>query len=342
MAAARLRASVWQSVFTHDMRRYRRTLWARMGDFATLITGPSGTGKELVARAIAMSRYVDFDEAKLSFGKDLPGAFHPINVAALAPTLVESELFGHRRGSFTGAIQDRKGWLEVCPAAGTVFLDEIGDLDPAIQVKLLRVIETRQFQAVGDTTPRRFDGKLIAATNRNLAEAMRLGKFREDLYYRLCSDLIVTPSLAEQLNESPEILRELVLYFAQQVAGDEAEEVAREAEAWIRNRLGTSYPWAGNYRELAQCVRNIMIRREYHPPRADGPVSREDWLSGPLTADELLSRYCTLVYSETGSYEETARRLRLDRRTVRKRVDPELLQVLQKQRNADVPQRDLY
>jgi len=325
MAAARLRAAVWQSVFTHDMRRYRRTLWAGMGDFTTLITGPSGTGKELVARAIALSRYVPFDESKLSFGADLAGMFHPVNVAALAPTLVESELFGHRRGAFTGAIEDRKGWLEVCPKLGTVFLDEIGDLDPAIQVKLLRVIETRQFQAVGDTAARRFEGKLIAATNRHLGEAMRDGRFREDLYYRLCSDLVVTPSLVDQLRESPAVLGELVLYLAQQVAGQEAEAVAEEAEAWIRKNLGPDYPWPGNYRELGQCLRNILIRQEYRPAGAARRRTREEWLSGPLTAEELLRRYCTLSYAETGSYEETARRLQLDRRTVKKKIDREML-----------------
>ena len=190
MPAARLRASIWQSVFTHDMRRYRRVLYRRMGDFPTLITGPSGTGKELIARAIAGARYVPFDPERMEFA-DAPGeSFLPINIAALSPTLIESELFGHRRGSFTGAIGDRKGWLEACPPSGSVFLDELGEMDLAIQVKLLRVIETRTFSAVGDTAPREFHGKLIAATNRDLPTEIRAGRFREDLYYRLCADLI--------------------------------------------------------------------------------------------------------------------------------------------------------
>ena len=140
-----------------------------MGDFPTLITGPSGTGKELIARAIAGARYVPFDPERMEFA-DAPGeSFLPINIAALSPTLIESELFGHRRGSFTGAIGDRKGWLEACPPSGSVFLDELGEMDLAIQVKLLRVIETRRFSAVGDTAAREFHGKLIAATNRELA-----------------------------------------------------------------------------------------------------------------------------------------------------------------------------
>lgn len=329
MPAARLRASIWQSIFTHDMRRYRRTLYARMGEFATLITGPSGTGKELVARAIAQSRYAPFDAGWLAFPGEEAEVFFPINISALSPTLVESELFGHRRGAFTGAVADRKGWLETCPELGSVFLDELGDLDPAIQVKLLRVIETRTFHPVGDTAGRQFRGKLITATNRDLPAAMRKGQFREDLYYRLCSDQVTTPSLAEQLADSPGLLGELIDYMARRVAGAEAEELAAEVEEWIDGNLGRAYPWPGNFRELEQCVKNVLIRRNYRPTgTASGNPAEEfarDARAGRLTADALLRRYVTLVYSQTKSYEETARRLAMDRRTVKNKVDRELL-----------------
>jgi hypothetical protein len=324
LPAARLRASIWQSVFTHDMRRYQRTLYARMGEFATLITGPSGTGKELAARAIAQSRYLAFDESALRFPSDPSSLFFPINISALSPTLVESELFGHRRGSFTGAIADRKGWLETCPEWGSVFLDELGDLDPSIQVKLLRVIETRTFHPVGDTAGRQFGGKLIAATNRDLAARTAKGEFREDLYYRLCSDQIATPSLASQLAESPQALDELIVYMARRVAGAEAESLARDVSQWVERNLGRDYAWPGNYRELEQCVKNVLIRHDYRPlrvPLAGGAETiLSDFSEGRLTAAELLSRYCTLVYKHTGSYEETARRTGLDRRTVRSKV----------------------
>ena len=329
MPAARLRAAVWQSVFSHDMRRYRRTLYGRMGDFATLITGPSGTGKEIAARAIAQSRYIAFDERKLAFPGEESAIFFPINIAALSSALVESELFGHRRGSFTGAIADRKGWLETCPPAGAVFLDELGDLDPAIQVKLLRVIETRTFHPVGDTAGRQFRGKLIAATNRDLAAAIREGRFREDLYYRLCSDQIVTPSLAEQLADSPGVLRQLIVYMTRRVAGSEGEDLADDVAKWIDRNLGADYPWPGNYRELEQCIKNVLIRRDYRPSRTapSDPLDEiaRDFRAGKLSAEEMLSRYCTVVYRQTESYEETARRIGLDRRTVKKKVDGELL-----------------
>jgi len=323
--AARLRAAVWQSIFTHDMRRYRRTLFARMSEFATLITGPSGTGKELVARAIAQSRYLPFDHRPMTFPDEDAAPFFPINISALSPTLVESELFGHRRGSFTGAVGDRKGWLETCSELGSVFLDELGDLDLGIQVKLLRVIETRTFHPVGDTASRRFQGKLIAATNRDLAAAIRQRHFREDLYYRLCSDQISTPSLSQQLADSPQMLRELIVYMARKVAGAEAEEFASEAVAWVEQHLGSGYSWPGNYRELEQCVRNVLIRRDYQPsaPAAKSPdddlASR--FRAGAFTAEQLLGCYCAFLYRQTGSYEETARRVELDRRTVKAKIE---------------------
>lgn len=336
MPAARLRAAIWQSIFTHDMRRYRRSLYRQMSDFTTLVTGPSGAGKELVARAVGLSRYIPFD-VKLEQFDDFAGSFFALNLSALSPTLIESELFGHCRGAFTGAVADRTGWLEVCPAPGTVFLDEIGELDAAIQVKLLRVLQTRTFQRLGETTNRRFEGKIIAATNRNLAEELAAGRFREDFYYRLCSDLIVAPTLREQLTDAPEDLRNLIDFLVERILGEDDAEFAAEVEAWILEHLRPSYAWPGNMRELEQCVRNVLIRGEYHPlplhqpdPVAD-PYRElvEQVATGALTADELVARYCTIVYLQTGSYEQAARRLGLDRRTVKAKVDEGFLHQLQ-------------
>jgi hypothetical protein len=328
--ACRLRAAVWESIFTHDLRRYRRSLYARMGDVTTLITGPSGTGKELVARAIGLSRYIPFDPRTRVFEEDSAGSFHTLNLSALSPTLIESELFGHRRGSFTGALEDRAGWLEICPALGTVFLDEIGEIDPRVQVKLLRVLQTRQFQRLGDTRSQPFRGKVIAATNRDLAREMRDGRFREDFYYRICSDIVTTPPLHELLAGSPRELRDLLLFIARRVAGDEAESLAGEVETWIERHLGREYAWPGNFRELEQCVRNVMVRGTYRPAASTGPGDDllEAVRAGRVSAEELLRRYCTSVYAQTGSYEETARRIGIDRRTVKSRVDRAMLERL--------------
>ena len=332
--AAKLRGDAWQSIFTHDMRRYRRSLYRRMHDVTTLVTGPSGTGKELVSRAIGLSRYVPFDPQREMFVTNLEGAFHALNLSALSPTLIESELFGHRKGAFTGALQDRVGWLESCPPFGTVLLDEIGELDASIQVKLLRVLQTREFQRIGETTPREFKGKLIAATNRDLGAEMRAGRFREDLYYRLCADLIETPSLRDQLRDSPGELRNLVLFVCERVIGaDEAADLAAEVLDCVERDLGPDYAWPGNVRELEQCVRNVLVRKRYTPRIASRTQDAADdvaaaWRDGGLTAKELLRRYCTRVYATTGSYQETARRLDLDRRTVKRSIDADLLERL--------------
>ncbi|MGH7215786.1 MAG: sigma 54-interacting transcriptional regulator [Nitrospiraceae bacterium] len=333
LPAARLRAAVWQSIFTHDLIRYRRSLYARMGDIPTLIAGPSGTGKELVAQAIGLSRYIPFDAAKRTFQTNFGASFHALNLSALPPTLIESELFGHKRGAFTGAVQDRVGWLETCSPLGTVFLDEIAEVDVAIQVKLLRVLEARTFQRVGEAKERLFQGKLVAATNRDLGTEMRAGRFREDLYYRLCADLVQTPLLQARLCDSPQELHDLLLFLAQRLVGEaEVEALTHEAEEWITKHLGRGYQWPGNVRELEQCLRNVMIRGEYRQPRRAASMAHDSLvqriISGSLTTDELMRSYCTLSYARTGSYLETARRLRLDRRTVKEKIDVKLLERL--------------
>lgn len=198
-------------------------------------------------------------------------------------------------------------------------------MDLSIQVKLLRVIETRRFSAVGDTAVREFHGKLIAATNRDLPREIRAGRFREDLYYRLCADLIQTPSLAEQIQDTPAVLHELLLYMTQRTVGDEVERCLPEVESWIRANLPSDYSWPGNYRELEQCVRNVVIRRSYQPLEAHAAPVEDEFLSrfrtGAMTAEELLARYAAQVYQITGSYEEAARRMGLDRRTVKAKVE---------------------
>jgi transcriptional regulator with AAA-type ATPase domain len=330
MPAARLRAAVWQSIFTHDMQRYGRSLYRSMGDLTTLILGESGTGKELVARAIGLARYIPFDEERGSFQEDYTRGFHAVSLSALSPTLIESELFGHRRGAFTGALEDRVGWLESCSPLGAVFLDEIGELEASIQVKLLRVLQSRSFQRVGESEDRRFQGKLLAATNRDLPSEIASGGFREDLYYRLCSDVIRTPTLREQIADSPGELRGLIAMLARRIVeGPDADALIREVAAFVDRELGRDYPWPGNVRELEQCVRNVLIRGRYEPPEISRQPAGDELAallrSGSLSAEQLLRRYCTQLYAQTGSYEAAARRLGLDRRTVKAKVDPQLL-----------------
>jgi DNA-binding NtrC family response regulator len=331
LPAANLRAKIWQSIFTHDLRRYRRSLYRTLPQVTTLVTGPSGSGKELVAQAIGLSRYIPFDATQKRFAVHPAERYFAINLSAFSKSLIESELFGHAKGAFTDAATARVGWLEACGEYGSVLLDEIGDLDPTTQVKLLRVLQNRQFQRLGETKLRDFPGKVIAATNRDLRREIAAGAFREDLFYRLCSDVIETPSLAEHLRDNPDVLEHLVAHLAGRIAPEERETLAGEAVAWLRKNLPPDYRWPGNIRELEQCVRNIMIRGEYAPSSQGAPMAHEasgvmalldqmDSLS--LTADELIRHYCQMAYRKTGSFEKAAKRLQLDRRTVRAKVDP--------------------
>ena len=204
-----------------------------------------------------------------------------------------------------------------------MFLDEIGELDAAIQVKLLRVLQTRELQRVGETEVHHFGGKVIAATNRHLGRELAACRFREDFYYRICADRITTPTLREQLADTPGDLRNLLRIAADRVLGPAgADELTAEVERWVETNLQADYPWRGNMRELEQCVRSILIRGDYQPlpPVPAGETAEVLW-DGGLTADEVLQLYCANVHAQTGSYQETARRLGLDRRTVRVKID---------------------
>ena len=325
--ATRLRAAVWESIFTHSLSRYLRILYSQMHNFAVLVTGPSGAGKELVAQAIGRSQYRPFDPQDETFvGKG--ESFLALNLPALSPSLIESELFGHRRGAFTGADTDRIGWLEQCPQHGAVFLDEIGELDATIQVKLLRVAQSRDYSRLGESKPRQFLGKLLAATNRDLAKEMHAGRFREDLYYRLCSDSVVVPSLHEQVNDQPEVLYSLIHFLAGRLLNEASEceinLISNEVHSFIKQKLPADYRWPGNIRELDQCVRSVLLRQAYSPPSTKPIAVRPQWLEraekGNLSADELLNAYCGHVYAIQGGYEPAGRVLGLDRRTVKSRV----------------------
>lgn len=334
--AANLRARIWQSIFTHDFRRYRRSLRKTLSQVTTLIIGPSGSGKELVAQAIGMSRWIPFNERERQFVTQPADSYAPINISAFARNLVESELFGHAKGAFTDAGTARVGWLEACGEHGCVLLDEIGELDSATQVKLLRVLQNRQFQRLGETKVRDFHGKVIAATNRDLRKEIEAGRFREDLYYRLCGDVIETPPLAAQTQDNPDMLEDLVTQIVERMTPDEKDSLTAEVLKSITECMPTNYHWPGNIRELEQCVRNIMICGRCYPATAftaDGAVNASGDLAPDLfrlacrmqavevTADEVLQEYCHWAWRQTGSFDQAARRLLLDRRTVRAKAD---------------------
>ncbi|MBR5024900.1 MAG: sigma-54-dependent Fis family transcriptional regulator [Victivallales bacterium] len=326
MAAANLRTAIWQSIFTCDLYRYYRQLFTKMDTITTLITGESGTGKELVARAIAFSQFIPFDPKTMRFEEFYLNCFHPVQLSAMPQSLVESELFGHAKGAFTGAIRERHGHFETCQTHGCIFLDEIGDVSIETQAKLLRLLQTRQFQRIGDTTPISFEGKIIAASNIDLQEACRCGKFRQDLLFRICSDTIHTAPLRTLIDGQEDELRQFVIILAKRILdGQDAVDFASQCSDWIIKHLGMDYPWPGNVRELEQCLRNLLIRGDYTPMTTNriSPATDDEAFFNRcnMTADELLSRYIVALHKRHGSVLATAKASGMDRRTVKKYLD---------------------
>ncbi len=207
-----------------------------------LIEGESGTGKELVAKAIHFN----------SPRRDKP--FVAVSCSALAETLLESELFGHEKGAFTGAVATRKGRFELAHG-GTLFLDEIGELSAGLQVKLLRVLQERSFERVGGTRPITVDIRLIAATNRNLKEEVARGRFREDLFFRLNVVHIVLPPLRERRED----IRLLVNHFLEKYAAERKSGVPVKGLSPEVERLFYEYDWPGNVRELENVIERVMV-----------------------------------------------------------------------------------
>jgi two-component system response regulator AtoC len=207
-----------------------------------LIEGETGTGKELIAQAIHQA------------SPRARAPFVPVHCAALPPQLLESELFGHERGSFTGATERREGRFELADT-GTVFLDEIGEIGPEIQVKLLRFLETKSFERIGSSKTMTVDVRLVAATNRNLEQMVKDGKFREDLFFRLNVVRITTPPLRERTEDIPVLLEHFIKVYSKENA---YEPVTVEPGAM---RYLQSYPWPGNIRELRNFAENAVVLR---------------------------------------------------------------------------------
>jgi DNA-binding NtrC family response regulator len=319
-----LRMHLWNNIFTHDIRHYERYLWDRMEDFSTLLLGPTGCGKGAAAAAIGRSGFIEFDEKKNRFAENFTKTFIPINLSQYAETLLESELFGHTKGAFTGAVVSHEGLFSLCGVHGSIFLDEIGEIGQHVQIKLLKVLEERIFSPVGSHEQLKFHGRVIAATNKSIDKLRQADKFRDDFYYRLCSDCITVPSLKERTGENPNELWELVAHSVRLISGQESEDMVKMVIEVIDKKLGRGYHWPGNVRELAQCVRSVIIKRDYEGSQAEAE-SLESKLqaeieAGGLTAGELLSRYCALLYKQYGTYEEVGRKTGLDRRTVKKHI----------------------
>jgi DNA-binding NtrC family response regulator len=276
-----------------------------------LIQGESGTGKELLARAIHFS------------GDRGERPFVAVSCAALAETLLESELFGHEKGSFTGAVAQRKGKFELADG-GTLFLDEIGDVSPKLQVDLLRVLQERRFFRVGGTQEIAVDVRVIAATHRDLEAEVRAGRFRDDLFYRLNVIAIRIPPLRERLEDVPLLAQEFLDRLAHEL-GREVTGISEEAL-----RLLLDHPWPGNVRELENAIERALVTCKA------GVLAAEDFdflkrlpaqpaqaaaLPPGLTLQEMEKRYLAATLARlSGNVKAAAESLGIDRSTLYEKI----------------------
>ena len=278
-----------------------------------LITGESGTGKELIAQAVHA----------LSGRK---GAFVPVHCAALPSNLLESELFGHEKGAFTGAIEKRVGRFEIADR-GTIFLDEIGEIDQSVQVKLLRILEAKTFERVGGTQQVTTDSRVVTATNRNLQEMVKNGEFREDLFYRLDVLNIELPPLRDRKEDIPLLVKSFVDYFAaennKQISGVSNEVLS----------VFDSYNWPGNIRELKNCIeRMIVLCREKILQISDIPYHIREKVSPDLVEKNISYDTLNLECNEKklviqaldetdGNRTAAAKKLGISRRTLHRKLN---------------------
>jgi DNA-binding NtrC family response regulator len=289
---------------------YKTVARVASGRTNVLILGESGTGKELVARALHHQ------------STRAERRFVPVNVSAIPEGLLESELFGHVRGAFTGATATRRGLFDEAHE-GTLFLDEIGDLSLPLQAKLLRVIQERGLKPVGGNEDHEVDVRLVAATHRNLEEMVRAGQFREDLYYRLNVISIALPPLRERRGDI-EILIDHFLGKYEHETGQRAPTFSSDALQQLQ-----SYSWPGNVRELENVVERALllsshgvITPESLPPRLHGKVVITP--SGFVSLDEMIDRYVQQVLEHTqGNRTRAAQILGISRRTLHRMAERE-------------------
>lgn len=278
-----------------------------------LLRGESGTGKGVLARAMHAR------------SKRAARQLIMVHCPSLSAELLESDLFGHVKGAFTGAVQDKTGKVETADG-GTLFLDEIGDLPLALQPKLLRLIQDKTYERVGDPAPRTADVRIMAATNRELEAEVRAGRFREDLFYRLNVIEVTLPPLRNRLRDLLPLAQKLVGFFARQT-GKPVTGFAAEAEAAMK-----SYTWPGNVRELRNAVErgailtpDAVIGLEHLPGQLTTATSSHVELGGPVTLEQLEMEHIQRVMASAPSLDEAARILGIDPSTLyrkRKRQPP--------------------
>lgn len=329
-AARALRAACWESIFGRDLRRYEHLLYARMKDVPTLVVGPPGSGQRDVAELVASTMYLPFGAETLRFGAESADATLVLDARACRPREAGERLFGRR--SMEAGGEDCTGLFERCAPHGSVLVLQVDALGSRTQERLASALGSRTFTPDGDDARVPLRGKVIATSERDLAEAARRGRGRPALAWALSVDVIETPALADRLAQGSDDLRLLARLALERTLGSEhvndtLDEVIGFLEAHRRG-----HEWPGHLDELDATVRSLLVRDTSGSAPAV-PVSARERLTagfrrGELDAERLLDAYCTIAYLRWGSYQEAARRLGLDRRTVRARIDEKLLDAL--------------
>jgi DNA-binding NtrC family response regulator len=362
-SAVAARAAVYRANLGGGLDRYAAGLYLGIEKVPVLITGETGTGKELSAQCVGWSHYIPFDGKKRRFAARYTSDFHARNLSEVSPELIDSTLFGHKKGSFTGATADATGWFALPGENGTLFLDEVGEMILPVQVKLLRPLQNRECVPVGELRPRKIHGRHIYATRRDLEAMCREGRFREDLHERMKGMLIHMPSLRQMLAELPAELRGYVRAFVGEQYGDPVL-----AETWTGRVYDTicatlpGYDWPRNLRELhnytERCLRSdelVTVPETLPPPAERAPRTTAErppedcgapespglpesvglpssGLLGPVAkegnvpVDEVMRDLVTRVSVLTGQNQsETSRRTGLNWRTVGRMIDPDRL-----------------
>lgn len=318
-----LRKRLWNNIFTSDIDLYNKYLLNKMEDFSTLILGETGTGKGAAAFAIGRSGFIPYDSKSQSFKESFNKSFISINLSQYPENLIESELFGHKKGAFTGATENYTGILKLCSRYGAIFLDEIGEVSIPIQIKLLKVFQERIFNPVGSHEKIKFEGRIIAATNKDIISIRNQKKIRDDFFYRLCSDIIEVPPLRQRIKEDIKELYDLINYSIKNIIGNESEELTILVKDVILNKLGADYNWPGNVRELEQCIRSILLKRDYKVilnEKNQEPDFIDKIKEGTINIEELIKGYCKSLYNKYNSYQDVSNITGLDWRTVKKYI----------------------
>lgn len=308
-----VRESAFDTVLGHSRGLQQVIQLARkvaVTDVPVLLTGETGTGKEVFAQAI----HNGSARAKQPFVA--------INCSAFSKELLESEIFGHKAGAFTGALKDKKGLFEEANH-GTIFLDEIGEMAYGLQAKLLRVLETGEYIKVGDTKPTKIDVRIVSATNRNLKEEIANSNFREDLYFRLSVFHLHLPPLRERREDIPELAAAFLKFFAAKM-GKQVKGFAADCQAWMR-----SYAWPGNVRELRNVIERALIICDDYITLDDMPLDfRSSTLSGSAADGddfelaEAEHRHIQRVLQYTkGNKAEAARLLKIGLTTLYRKIE---------------------